>query len=245
MTGAAWRLFRKAFAGTAAIIAAAVAASPADAASLAAKPLSAESAVGTLPLLAALGIGIVIAVAAVIAFLQMTAKGRDPRDFHDGEPEEPEESGRGFGLERREEPEGQPDPDEGQHELSDYTIPLGRIPAEPAALIAASDDGPRLCGIAGEFAGASYRLAAGRLSIGRDPAVCHVVFPVDIGEVSRKHCTLSYEEESGVFSLEDHGSSNGTYLTDGEKLQPGKRYQLRSGQRFALSGSTHWFEVRD
>ncbi|MBW5445470.1 FHA domain-containing protein [Cohnella sp. CFH 77786] len=170
----------------------------------------------------------------------MTAKGRDPRGTAEwDEPEAEEYAGRYEAADRQAETEASPKDGESQRKMNEHTIPLSRTPAEPAA-----ENEPRLCGIGGAFAGANFRMTASGLSIGRDPALCHVVFPVDVGEVSRRHCTLRYQEEDQLFLLEDHGSSNGTFLPDGERLQPGKRYPLRSGQRFALSGDTHWFEVR-
>ncbi|THF77998.1 hypothetical protein [Cohnella fermenti] len=53
-----------------------------------------EAGIGTLPLLAAMGVGIVVSVAAVIAFLQMTAKNKGSAD----EPEEIWEEGAGTGA---------------------------------------------------------------------------------------------------------------------------------------------------
>jgi hypothetical protein len=195
------------------------------------EPASAHTGVGSLPLLAALGIGIAVAVGAVIAFLQMTAKGRDQR--HSSEWNQVE-------LASASEQQD-------QVESSNFTIPLGRVYMEPAPGPSepAREGEPRLCGVEGEFAGACFRLNEQGLSIGRDPALCSIVFPLDIGEVSRRHCTLQFEEGSGIFVLEDHGSSNGTFLPGGERLEPGKRYQLHSGQRFALSGTVHWFEVSE
>ncbi|TJY40867.1 FHA domain-containing protein [Cohnella pontilimi] len=134
---------------------------------------------------------------------------------------------------------------EPRDEPSSYTIPLdivGLKPASPEPEIAGE---PRVCGVDGVFAGSCFRLTGGGVSIGRDPAACSVVFPVEIGEVSRRHCTLTFEESRRLFLLEDHGSSNGTYLPGGRRLEPGKRYELRSGERFSLSGSVHWFEVRE
>lgn len=186
-----------------------------------------RSEAGTLPLLAALGLGIAVAAAAVIAFLQLTSKGRNPLDYP--EAEDQAEDG----------------PFEPFHEaVTDYTIPLARIPGVSHPAESEADGEPMLCGVDGEFAGASFRVNGEDLLIGRDASTCQVVFPMEIGEVSRRHCTLRFDEETRTFVLEDLGSSNGTFLDGGERLQPGKRYTLRSGDRFALSGEKHRFEVR-
>ncbi len=205
--------------------------------------------VGTLPLLAALGVGIAVAVGAVVAFLQMTAKGKaiagrekvagaedagaasDAEQAADAEPTWHDEPG---GTEAEYEEET----------ITDYTIPVTRIlsasdPAEPAL-----GDEPRLCGIEGEHAGASYRLLGRKLLIGRDAIQCGIVFPYEAGEVSRRHCTVKYDEETKRFLLEDHGSSNGTFLAGGERLVPGRLYELHDGDRFSLSGAQHTFEVK-
>ncbi|MFC5531503.1 FHA domain-containing protein [Cohnella yongneupensis] len=216
-------------------------------AQVAAAPITASKAqvtVGTLPLLAALGLGIAVAIVAVIAFLQMTAKGKiiggqlrsdmnedaDMPGEPDAEPWNDEESGTEFGYD--------------EDTLTDYTIPITQILAQVAAAEPAQEGEPRLCGIEGEHAGASYRLMDRRLLIGRDAIQCGVVFPYEAGEVSRRHCTVRYNPETKMFLLEDHGSSNGTFLASGIRLEPGKQYELRDGDRFSLSGAAHSFEVK-
>ena len=218
---------------------------------------STRTAVGTLPLLAALGIGIAVAVGAVIAFLHMTAKGRNTGDYSDWA-----DAGEAFfnepaydhdqvdDGEALESPQPQPDRQQQSHRedhtLTDYTIPL---PRSPAAAMSSSNGvqvrGPKLCGLGGDFSGLMFRVTASGLTIGRDPGNCQIVFPAEAAEVSRRHCSLQYEVDSQVFILEDLGSSNGTFLSDGSRIEPGKRYPLRSGERFALSGDIHWFAVQN
>lgn len=199
--------------------------------------------VGTLPLLAALGIGIAAAVGAVIAFLQMTTRGKAMSGQHrafanDEDDDQYEEYTETFEEETAPAPEYEEDP------LTDYTIPITRILGSTGKAETAHDSEPRLCGIDGEHAGASYKLLDRRLLIGRDAGQCGVVFPYEAGEVSRRHCTVRYVPEAKIFLLEDHGSSNGTFLESGVRLEPGKQYELRDGDRFSLSGASHSFEVR-
>jgi hypothetical protein len=236
-----WRMF-----GTAAITFMGLIAMPFQA--LAAGPLTASKAqvaVGTLPLLAALGLGIAVAVGAVIAFLQMTAKGkafsgisRTAASEEADLPIEPYAADSWSVEDIGTESEYDEDP------LTDYTIPITQILAAPDAAEPARGGEPRLCGIEGEHAGASYRLLGRRLLIGRDAGQCGVVFPYEAGEVSRRHCTVRYNPEARVFLLEDHGSSNGTFLENGARLEPGKLYELRDGEKFSLSGAQHSFEVK-
>lgn len=203
----------------------------------------AQVTVGTLPLLAALGLGIAVAAFAVIAFLQMTAKGRaiggQLRSTAAEDPDVPSEA-----YADAFEDEATPENGFDEDALTDYTIPITQILAPPDAAEAAHEGEPRLCGIEGEHAGASYKLLDRRLLIGRDSVQCGVVFPYEAGEVSRRHCTVRFNPETNVFLLEDHGSSNGTFLASGIRLEPGKQYELRDGDRFSLSGAAHSFEVR-
>ncbi|MFC4600651.1 FHA domain-containing protein [Cohnella hongkongensis] len=200
---------------------------------------------GTLPLLAALGIGIAVAVFAVIAFLQLTVRGKETKESASRAPDD-SESFDDSHLQSWSEEEATAIENDDESSLTDYTIPMTQLLPLPGTTAEASEEGePMLCGIEGEHAGSSYRILNRRLTIGRDPARCSILFPYEAADVSRVHCTLSYVEETGVFLLEDNGSSNGTFLAGGERLKPGRKYELRSGERFSLSGDRHWFEVRN
>lgn len=206
---------------------------------------TAQVKVGTLPLLAALGVGIAVAVGAVIAFLQLTAKGRASHDATQSTTDEDPESYEEHNLDDWVEEETTPNPEYEDNPLTDYTIPVTKILSYPDEAEPATEDEPKLCGVEGEHAGSYYRIRGRRLTIGRDPAHCAILFPYEASEISRVHCTVRFIEESRLFLLEDNGSSNGTFLSNGDRLQPGVRYELRSGERFSLSGKAQLFEVRD
>lgn len=195
---------------------------------------------GMLPLLAAMAIGIAVSVIAVLAFLQMTSRGKSTKE-DESRPANSDlfasnQAGPGYEYEREEGDEAA------------YTIPLrslsdasdktGRREATIAGVGV-----PRLVGVAGQFAGVSYSLADRPLAIGRDGHQCELVYPDGHAEISRKHCTVSYDPSRGIFSLVDHGSSNGTYLPDGTRLAAGDRRELKAGDRFSLPGGEQWFEV--
>jgi hypothetical protein len=204
--------------------------------------------VGTLPLLAALGIGIAVAVGSVIAFLQMTARGKEMNESSPMVSEDNESTYEDttIGEWNDEDDEDMtPNSEYEDNPLTDYTIPITKLLMYPDHAEAASDDEPRIYGVEGEHAGNSYRVLNRRLTFGRDPAQCVILFPYEAGEISRMHCTLRFIEESRLFLLEDHGSSNGTFLVGGERLQPGRKVVLRAGEQFSLSGKEHIFEVRD
>lgn len=217
---------------------------------------AADAGVGTLSLMVALGVGIAVAIIAVVAFLHMTSRSlrgnggaAEWKVREDAVPDERPRAG--------ESPEagGKRFSDEEDPALTDtIELPLRRggspepeTPGDrgPDAAEPAGELEPRLCGLEGEHKGSSYRMRGKQLSIGRDPAQCGILFPFGRLEISRLHCTLSFVESSGLFLIEDHGSSNGTFLSSGERLQPGKVYELRDGERFSLSGSRIWFEVRE
>jgi hypothetical protein len=199
--------------------------------------------IGTLPLLAALGIGIAVAVGSVIAFLQMTAKRKEPNEYSAAT--EDNELFEDSIIQEWNDEDKTPNPEEDNNPLTDYTIPVTQLLVYPDRAEAASELEPRVCGIEGEHAGSCYRVLERRLSFGRDPTQCSILFPYEAGEISRMHCSLRFKEESRIFILEDHGSSNGTFLANGERLQPGLSYELRGGDRFSLSGNAHLFEIRD
>ncbi|MCD9020546.1 FHA domain-containing protein [Cohnella silvisoli] len=200
--------------------------------------------VGTLPLLAALGVGIAVAVGAVIAFLQMTAKGKELNE-HSAAAAEDNEPYEDMLNEEWHDEDTKPNSEYEDNPLTDYTIPVTRLLTHPDRAEAAVEGEPRLCGVEGEHAGSCYRILNRRLSFGRDPVQCAILFPHEAGEISRMHCTLRFIEDKRLFILEDHGSSNGTFLATGERLQPGIHYELRAGEQFSLSGNKHLFEVRD
>lgn len=208
-----------------------------------------QTGVGTLPLLAAMAIGIGVAAIAVIAFLQMTTKAKGVGDLGGGEASAEDDSSSSF--ESLSEPlheERQEDGDDSAADietaLPDYTIPLPIMREHPKAAVPAEAGSPRLWGLEGEFAGSGFKLSDGWLTLGRDASQCGLIFPCDAGEISRRHCSLKYETGRGLFLLEDHHSSNGTFLPGGERLEPGVVYELQPGSRFSLSGERHWFEVQ-
>jgi S1-C subfamily serine protease len=102
---------------------------------------------------------------------------------------------------------------------------------------------PVLKGISGQFAGKTVSLGEGAVVLGRDPRLAQLVYTQSSDEISRKHCSVFFDEKTRKFVLEDH-SSNGTFLSANEKLTPGKTVYLNSGERFYLANPKEVFEVR-
>jgi len=118
-------------------------------------------------------------------------------------------------------------------------------PPAPAGVTMAKETPPRpvVKGISGQFVGQIIELIDDSLIIGRDPRLAQLVYPQGVEEISRKHCKVSYDKNSQKFAIED-SSSNGTFLSSNQKLEPGKPYTLNQGDRFYLVDPKEVFEVR-
>ncbi len=117
---------------------------------------------------------------------------------------------------------------------SPVTTPVQKQQSKPHA---------SLKGVSGHFSGQEVDFSTGVVTIGRDPRLCQVVFPQSDTDVSRKHCTVRFDEATQTFTLEDF-SSNGTFLSSNQKLESGKPYILKPGDRFYVSDPKNVFEVR-
>jgi len=100
-----------------------------------------------------------------------------------------------------------------------------------------------LRGLAGEYAGVSFPLETGVSTLGRDPHAANLVFSADAASVSKRHCSVRWDAARNVFLLEDHGSTNGTFLTSGERLTPNLMRELHPGDRFFVGDTRNQFEV--
>lgn len=102
---------------------------------------------------------------------------------------------------------------------------------------------PALVGITGQYANKIFDLGYSQLTIGRDPRMAHLIYSSNNEEISRKHCSVRFDENSGKFVLEDY-SLNGTYLIPDVRLQQGQPVYLNPGDRFFLSEMHELYEVR-
>lgn|GEM_PF-2846221 len=111
----------------------------------------------------------------------------------------------------------------------------GSPPADPASAP------PRLRCLEGPDAGASVTLGTEPLTIGRDARQCQWVI-AEAPRISRRHCRIHWDGGRQVL-LEDCGSSNGTFLADGQRLKPDRPVRLRPGESFQLAGSRYRFRL--
>ena len=100
-----------------------------------------------------------------------------------------------------------------------------------------------LRGMTGSYAGQSFDLLKGKVTIGRDPAFCNIVYEKSTPGISSRHCQLSYNPGEGCFVLTDLGSSYGTFLGNGKKLAPNVPEKLYAGDTFFLCDPSNRFLV--
>jgi hypothetical protein len=102
-----------------------------------------------------------------------------------------------------------------------------------------------LLGLSGLFAESIIKLQGDEwITIGRDPLVCQLVYPADAEGISRNHCRVMYSTKGRCFILEDMGSSCGTYVSVGTRLNKNQTVTLKPGDRFYLADTSNAFEVQ-
>ena len=82
----------------------------------------------------------------------------------------------------------------------------------------------------------------GKLVIGRDPAKCQAIYPAKTPGISGAHCAVQEIAEGAVVT--DLGSSYGTYLENGTKMDPNKPYTIPTGEAFYLASKDNGFRVK-
>ena len=80
--------------------------------------------------------------------------------------------------------------------------------------------------------GAAFPVGKAPVTIGRNKASCVIIYQEGTQGVSGVHCSVSFDSETGAFTLTDLGSTYGTYLVNGQKLNPNTPVVLRAGDSF-------------
>ena len=114
-------------------------------------------------------------------------------------------------------------------------------PAVPPAARRASEGA--MIGRAGQFDGRLIALPAGGLILGRDHGgEANLTFDEN-SDLSRTHCSVSYDATTRQFKVVDLGSSNGTFtLPEERRLAPHQPALLKAGQAIRL-GRHNRFEM--
>lgn len=99
----------------------------------------------------------------------------------------------------------------------------------------------RLVGEEGYYAGRRFAVD-GTVRIGRQPDKNDLVFPADSQGVSGVHCMVQADGSRAL--LTDLGSTYGTYLADGTRLEPNRPVVLQIGDSFLLGSEKQRFSLQ-
>ncbi len=110
---------------------------------------------------------------------------------------------------------------------------LGKKKKAPAAPKGQEEKGnPVLRSMAPQHGGMVVQLHGQPVQIGRDGAVCHLVYQDGTPGVSGRHCQVSFEQ--GQFVLTDLNSTYGTFLSNGQRVAPNSPVTLPPKSSFYL-----------
>lgn len=90
--------------------------------------------------------------------------------------------------------------------------------------------------LAPQHSGLCVAVNSSPVVIGRNTNSCKIVYKEGTEGVSGVHCSVSYDQNTGVFSLTDLGSTYGTFLMNGQKLTPNTPVMLKPGDSFIVGG---------
>lgn len=126
-------------------------------------------------------------------------------------------------------------------EVSKRILPNSSNPANAKELHKPIHVTPYLVGIKGQYGNQRFTLNK-PITLGRSPINSQLILSAQ--EISSKHCTISFDPIKNCFTLTDLGSTNGTFLENGQRLTPHSNVMLKSQQKFYLCNQNHLFEVR-
>jgi pSer/pThr/pTyr-binding forkhead associated (FHA) protein len=97
-----------------------------------------------------------------------------------------------------------------------------------------------IIGMGGMFRSALIPIKAGEcLVFGRDATMAHIVVDSDAENVSRRHCSVSFDSARGGFTVTDH-SRNGTFLNS-RRLKNGVATPAALGSVLSLGDDRNSF----
>ncbi len=101
-----------------------------------------------------------------------------------------------------------------------------------ATVAGASSRGPVARSVLPQHSGLRVPINASPVMVGRDRSQCAIAYEEGTPGVSRRHCTISYDLSAQTFIVMDIGSTYGTFLMNGQRLQPNVPCSLRVGDSF-------------
>lgn len=105
----------------------------------------------------------------------------------------------------------------------------------------AGSGGGVITGMKGFMANRTFPIS-GSLVIGRNSQKCNVAYPIDAQGISGVHCQI--RQTNGGYEIMDCGSSNGTYLGNGQKLAPNVPVFIPDGTFFYLGSAEQLFQIK-
>lgn len=126
-------------------------------------------------------------------------------------------------------------------EVSKRILPSSSNKANAKELHKPNHVTPYLVGIKGQYGNQRFTLNK-PITLGRSPINSQLILSAQ--EISSKHCMISFDPIKNYFTLTDLGSTNGTFLENGQRLTPHSNVMLKPLQKFYLCNQNHLFEVR-
>lgn len=100
-----------------------------------------------------------------------------------------------------------------------------------------------ITGVSGIYAGVPFDVGNGKeIVLGRDPTVSNVVFDQGCINVSRRHCSIRYDQDGDRFIVTDT-SKNGTFTSDHQRLIADVSTPLPRGTIICLGDQKNTFRL--
>ena len=120
-------------------------------------------------------------------------------------------------LTRKKKPKAEPD-------VIQKTTPVLRQDKKPTPIVRS---------LAPQHSKKKIALGGDTILLGRG-ADCKIIFAEETPGVSTRHCSIAWDSDTLSFKVRDLGSTYGTFLETGMKLETNKEYRLKPGDSFYL-----------
>lgn len=91
---------------------------------------------------------------------------------------------------------------------------------------------PFIRSLAAQHNGMALVVGVAPILIGRESGSCKLVYAEGTAGVSGRHCSVSYDAAKGEFIVTDLGSTYGTFLMNGQKLEANAPCRIKPGSGF-------------
>lgn len=91
--------------------------------------------------------------------------------------------------------------------------------------------------------GMSYPVGTAPILIGRDASNCTIAYREGTPGVSGRHCSVGWNPDTEEFLITDLRSTYGTFLINGQKLEPNVPYRCRAGESFYVGDKANALRV--